>query len=204
MTTKGISRAGLIPLWALIAGLCLQGTALGAEVEFGVVASHLGLKDKKLAEGHTEQDIVSVVLPAEIYDPPSVHDPAPREAASRATPVEAAIGDFSAWKANDADWIVSNFVSGEQEEVRDFLDDEEMRAANRVIQERHEKLYIWADVRHGGFALVLVSYDDSRQFGVAAAFIETGEGWQRTNSLSEDPVFDLVWAAFRQGTMTTQ
>jgi hypothetical protein len=50
--------------------------------------------------------------------------------------------------------------------------------------------------------LVLFTYDNNRRFGAVATFRKMSGDWKRTNALSGDRVFDVVWSAFRSGDVT--
>ena len=48
---------------------------------------------------------------------------------------------------------------------------------------------------------MLFTYDNNRRFGAVATFRKMSGYWKRTNALSGDRVFDVVWSAFCSGDM---
>src|SRR5206468_2777006 len=100
---------------------------------FRVKATDLFLQRNTLAHGKTADDFVEVTLPGTLYAPPFVLAPEPKASTTWNTPRAAATADFSANKADDAQWIVDNFVPAEQAEIKRLLQDKELRDRNRAI-----------------------------------------------------------------------
>ncbi len=109
-------RAAALGLLALaILGL---GTAAGVtqparagEVVFRAQVKHLAMQLPHLERGKKVEDAVEVVLTGELFEPPRRLDAVERAQADLSTPEDAARSDFSAWKADDAEWILANFAA---------------------------------------------------------------------------------------------
>jgi hypothetical protein len=190
----------------LVLGLSLASQAASGQVlVFRARVEQLGMRTGWLNEGKALADTVEVVLPGEWFEPPRVLGPTPKTEWRYGTPIEAVQSDFSAWKADDADAIVEGFVAGERADVAAFLGDGDMRAANRKIFEGHAELRLWGVARQGAHALVLFTYDRApRARGMVSTFKSTAEGWKRTNALSAERTADVVWGAFRQGSVVAR
>ncbi len=200
-------RAVALGLLALaILGLGTAAPAIAGEVVFRAQVKHLGLQLPHLDRGKKFEDAVEVVLTGELFDPPRRLGAVARAQADLSTPEAAARSDFSAWKADDAEWILANFAAADQAALAAFLDDAEMRAASKAGFAKQDSVFHWGVVDHGDYALVLITYGQvtSRARGLTATFVEEADGWKRTNALSADETLDLVWSAFRLGEMTTR
>jgi hypothetical protein len=191
-------------------GLAILGLgaapAVAAEVVFRAQVKHLGLQLPHLDRGKKFEDAVEVVLSGELFEPPRRLDAVERAQADLSTPEAAARSDFSAWKADDAEWILANFAAADRAVLAEFLDDAEMRAASKAAFAKQDSVFLWAVVDHGDYALVLLTYGQgaARARGLTATLVEEADGWKRTNALTADETLDLVWSAFRLGQMTTR
>ncbi len=190
--------------------LALAVMALGAappvlagEVVFQAQVKNLGLQKRHLDSGKEFEDKVELVLPGELFEPPRELGAISRDQADRSTPEAAVRSDFSAWKADDVEWIKANFAAGEQAALTEFLDDAAMRAGSKAGFATLDSVFLWAVVRYQDYALALITYGqiDDRSRGMTAALIQEDGDWKRTNALSADETLDLVWAAFRVGQM---
>ena len=200
-------RAAALGMLALaILGLGAAAPARAGEVVFRAQVKNLGLQLPHLDRGMKLDDMIEVVLSGELFEPPRRLAVIARAQAERATPEAAVQSDFSAWKADDAEWILANFAAADQAALAEFLDDAEMRAASRAGFARYDSIFLWGAVRRGDYALVLVTYgqDAGRARGLVTTLIEEAAGWKRTNALSADETMDLVWSAYRLGEISAR
>jgi hypothetical protein len=109
------------------------GGAGGGRIFFRVQVSKRGMQTDALAEGKTLTDFSQEILPGRLYAPPIKVGPVARASAKWDTPVAVAAADFSAQKADDADWILENFAPGDRSEVQSSLHDKTMRSRNRAF-----------------------------------------------------------------------
>jgi hypothetical protein len=92
-----------------------SSTAAGnKQIVFSVRISDLGLQNNSLARGKQPTEWIEVRLPGQLYDPAKRFGPVTRKAANWTTPIDAAIADFSAFKADDTNWILDDFVTQEK------------------------------------------------------------------------------------------
>jgi hypothetical protein len=197
---------GLLALAAI--GLGAPPPALAGEVTFRAQVRNLGFQKPHLDSGKNFEDTVELVLPGELFEPPRELSPISRDQADWNTPESAVRSDFSAWKADDVEWIKANFVAAEQAALAQFLADEEIRAGSKAGFAKLDSMFLWGVVRHQAYALALITYGqvEDRSRGLVAtlvqeAGVEEADGWKRSNALSADETLDLVWAAFRVGRM---
>ena len=168
------------------------------EISFRVKVANLGLQNNSLVHGKQPTDVVEVRLPGKLYDSSKQFAPLNKQVANRNTPIDAAVSDFSAFKADDNNWILENFVTDEQDSVRSFLDDKQAHDQNRKIFEGRTERTITGEVTYNGYVIVFVR-DTAQTHPVPVTFTETPRGWKRTNSLSKDETFDIVFSALYNG-----
>ncbi len=205
-------RAAALGLLALaILGLGAAAPAVAGEVVFRAQVKHLGVQLPHLDRGKKFEDAVEVVLSGELFEPPRRLGAVERAPADLSTPEAAVRSDFSAWKADDAEWILANFAAADQAALAEFLDDAEIRAASKAAFAKQDSVFLWGVVDHGDYALVLLTYGQgaARARGLTATFVEEAGveeagAWKRTNALTADETLDLVWSAFRLGEMTAR
>ena len=206
--TGRAAALGLLGLAILGLGAAagLTPPARAGEVVFRAQVKHLGVQLPHLDRGKKFEDAVEVVLTGELFDPPRRLDAVERAQADLSTPEAAARSDFSAWKADDTEWILANFAAADQAALAAFLDDTEMRAASKAGFAKLDSVSVWGVVNHGDYALMLITYGQGavRARGLTATFVEEAGAWKRTNALSADETLDLVWSAFRLGEMTAR
>ena len=97
-----------------------------------------------------------------------------------------------------ADWIVSNFARQDREAIQSMLANQQLRTRNREVLARHESYKIFARaayVTDHAYELLFIKYDDEP--GFVETYVNEDGRWKRTNALSSDEGFDLMWAAFR-------
>ncbi len=195
-----------LAILGLAAPAGLTQPAVAGEVVFRAQVKYLGMQLPHLDRGKKFEDAVEVVLTGELFEPPRRIDAVTRAQADLSTPEAAARSDFSAWKADDVAWILTNFAAAERAALAAFLDDAEMRAASKAAFAKQDSLFLWGVVRHEAYALVLITYGQGteRARGLTATLVEEADGWKRTNALTADETLDLVWSAFRLGEMTAR
>ncbi len=159
-----------------------------------------------LDRGKKFDDIIEVVLAGELFEPPRQLRVTARAQAEWGTPEAAIRSDFSAWKADDTEWILANYSAADQAAPAEFLDGAEMRAASRTAFAKHDSVFLRGVVRHQAYALALITYGQgaARARGLVVTLVEEAGGWKRTNALSADATMDIVWTAFRVGELAAR
>ncbi len=161
------------------------------------------MKTDAIEKGKTLADYTEVTLPGALIKPPLKLAPVAKANAKSDTPVAAAAADFSAEKADDADWIVSMFAPTDRADVKSMLADKAMRARNRGIFAHKDARYVRGHANYKDYVLLLIvdgKLDNSPQ---VLALVKTPAGFRRTNALSADDTFDIVWSALRLGEVKT-
>src|SRR3989344_3897829 len=110
-------------------------TTADKEILFRVKVSNVGLQNSSLVQGKQPTDFVEVKLLGQLYDSPKQFTPISKQTAIWNTPIDAAVADFSAFKADDSNWILEDFVPEEEKNVRSLLDDKAAHDQNRKIFE---------------------------------------------------------------------
>lgn len=197
--TRGACAIGLLMLVGM--GLGAAPSALAGEVAFRAQVKNLGFQKSHLDSGKKFEDTVELALPGELFEPPRELGPIVRDQADLNTPEGAVRSDFSAWKADDAEWIQANFAASEQAALAQFLADAEVRAGSKAGFASLDSVFLWGVVRYRDYALALITYGqvDDRSRGMTAAMVQEDGVWKRTNALSGDATLDMVWSAFRVG-----
>lgn len=143
-------------------------------------------------------DTVRIVLTGRVHDTPIDIRPVRRENAGWDTPLDAVRSDYSAWIADDSEWILSNFAPQDRPAIRRMLADPGQRAANLNVLRRTGLLSIAGRVTRGRYVILWAERAGASQpFPLIFTLVRTDAGWKRTNDLSGDPIFDVIWAAFR-------
>jgi hypothetical protein len=152
------------------------------------------IKGKKPAE------IIEIVLPGRMYDPPMKLEPvAARSQADRHTPEQASASDFSAMRTGDSEWIKENYTSEDYPSIRRLVEDPNMRKMNQGVFMRHESKTVVASCLYKEYALLFVQYDNTKATGLVETYAKVGPIWKRTNALSDDETAALVLFLFRNG-----
>src|SRR5258708_4576600 len=108
-------------------------TIADKEILFRVKVSNVGLQNSSLVQGKQPTDFVEVKLLGQLFDSPKQFAPISKQMANWNTPTNAAVADFSAFKADDDNWVLEDFVPEEEKDVRSLLDDKAARDQNRKI-----------------------------------------------------------------------
>jgi hypothetical protein len=157
------------------------------------------MKTDALEKDKTLTDYSEVTLPGALVNPPQKLAPVAKANAKTDTPEAAAAADFSAEKADDADWIVSMFAPGDRADVKSMLADKSMRARNRGIFAHKDARYVRGHANYKDYVLLFVVDGKLNNSPQVLAFVKTPDGFRRTNALSGDDTFDIVWSALRFG-----
>jgi hypothetical protein len=179
---------------------CGPGNAVAGEINFATNVGDLG--NQEHYSDRRPHERVGISLPGTLYAPPIAVTAVANKDVDRTTLLGAVASDFSAWRSDDAEWIVSNFVPEDRKGLRAFLANEDLRKANRAVFSQDRSVEVWGIVNYKEYGLVLFTYDNNRRFGAVATFRKMSGEWKRTNVLSGDRVFDVVWSAFRSGDVT--
>ncbi len=151
-----------------------------------------------------QEAVVSVTLTGSLYDPPREIRPAAKGAIDRTHISGALASDFGANLAADLDWMAAGFMPKERDELKTyFTSDPRLLERNQAATQRIEQFFLKGSVRHRGHRLALVVRDHGgRTCRRVYAFSPGAKGWLRTNALSADPVFDVVFSAYLWGKIT--
>ena len=168
------------------------------EILFRVKVSNVGLQNSSLLNGKQPTDWVEIRLPGHLYDPPKQFTPVSKQAANWKTPIDAAVADFSAFKADDKDWIVEDFVPAEKASIVGLLNDKSAREKNKALFGRRTKRFITGEADYKEYSIVFVR-DSGEAHPVPLVFKKTPSGYKRTNALSQDETFDIVFSALYNG-----
>lgn len=170
------------------------------KILFKVAASKVLMQTSPLVKGKQPNDLVEVALPGELFESPEVITALSKQSASWKTPMDAIAADFSAWKADDSQWIIEDFVAEEHNELREsYLDNADIRAKSKKIFESRSERQVLGEIRYDGYVVIIAR--DSGSTPLLYTFKNTPEGWKRTNALSTDGAFGVVAAAVRDGEM---
>jgi len=169
------------------------------KILFRVKVSDRMMETNALAEGKKLSDFSEITLPGRLYAPPIKATAVKRSSANWDTPVAAATADFSAQKADDADWIAESFVPGDRAEVQSLLGNKGIRARNLELFQKMNARYISGEANYKDYVLLFVRDGDPKAFPKVMALEKTPKGYRRTNALSRDDTFDIVWSALQNG-----
>ncbi len=171
----------------------------GGKLLFRVQIGDRGMKTDAISKDKTLTDYSQVTLPGALIKPPLKLAPVAKQNAKFDTPTAAAAADFSAEKSDDADWIVSMFAPGDRADVRSMLADQNMRARNRGIFVHKDARYVRGQANYKNYVLLFIVDGNLDNSPNVLAFVKTPDGFRRTNALSADDTFDIVWSALRLG-----
>lgn len=168
------------------------------QVVFRVKVSNVGLQNSSLIKGKQPTDWVEIRLPGHLYDPPKRFSPVSKQAANWNTPVDAAVADFSAFKVDDKDWIVEDFVPAEKASIVGLLNDKSAREKNKALFGGRTERFVTGEADYREYSIVFVR-DSGEAHPVPLVFKKTPRGYKRTNALSHDETFDIVFSALCNG-----
>lgn len=187
---------------AFVSATCvpsLAQTGGGGKLLFRVKIQDRAMKTDALDKGGVLGDYSEVTLPGTLNNPPLKLAPVAKANAKSDTPAAAVAADFSAEKADDADWIVSMFAPGEGADVKSMLADKSMRARNRGIFAHKDARYLRGQAIYKNYVLLFIIDGKLKNTPQVLAFVKTPDGFRRTDALSSDDTFDIVGSALRLG-----
>jgi hypothetical protein len=186
----------------VVSAICIHAfaqTSGGGKLLFRVQIGDRGMKTDAISKGKTLTDYSEVTLPGSLIKPPLKLAPVAKANAKFDTPVNAAAADFSAEKSDDADWIVSVFAPADRAGVKSMLADRAMRERNRGIFAHKDARYVRGQANYKNYVLLFIVDGNFDNAANVLAFVKTPDGFRRTNALSADDTFDIVWSALRLG-----
>jgi hypothetical protein len=169
-------------------------TIANAEVVFQTTVSKLGMGNMDYGEGKSPEETVEVVLPGQWYSPSKKVFVNKLVTGNRNTLEQAFEADIAAMKSDNIEQILANWHPSEREELKRFLVDVDIRKGNNLWISRHPFLEIQGLVEYKGMRLFLVKNDH-----LVFTFKQHDNKWFRTNSLSGDDGFDLIFSAWKDG-----
>ncbi len=171
----------------------------GGKLLFRVQIGDRGMKTDAISKDKSLTDYSEVTLPGTLIKPPLKLAPVAKANAKFDTPTAAAAADFSAEKSDDADWIVSMFAPADRADVKSMLADRAMRARNRGIFAHKDARYVRGQANYKKYVLLFIVDGNLDNSPNVLAFVKIPDGFRRTNALSADDTFDIVWSALRLG-----
>ena len=165
----------------------------GGEILFRVKVSDMGIQTGPLAQGKSPDDYVEVSLPGEMYNPPKKIGVIGRSQAKWDTPLDAAQSDFSAFKTDEDEWILVNFLLEDREQIREFLENPAVRERNKAAFADKDSREVHGKVEYQGYTILFIRESGGTNT-MPMTFKNSPEGWKRTNALSADETLDVVFA----------
>jgi hypothetical protein len=202
MLYRSFARLIAVIIVALVSATSVDAfaqTSGGGKLLFRVQIGDRGMKTDAISKGKTLTDYSEVTLPGALMKPPLKLAPVAKQNAKFDTPVNAAASDFSAEKSDDADWIVSMFAAADRAGVKSTLADRAMRERNRGIFAHKDARYVRGQATYKNYVLLFIVDGNLDNAPNVLAFVKTPDGFRRTNALSADDTFDIVWSALRLG-----
>jgi hypothetical protein len=194
-----VAAAFIIALVSATTIYAFAQTSGGGKLLFRVQIGDRGMKTDAISKGKTLTDYSEVTLPGSLIKPPLKLAPVAKANAKFDTPIDAAAADFSAEKSDDTDWIVSMFAPGDRAGVKSMLADRAMRERNRGIFAHKDARYVRGQANYKNYVLLFIVDGNLDNAANVLAFVKTPDGFRRTNALSADDTFDIVWSALRLG-----
>jgi len=196
---------GLLSIFGVAVLLGVSGIAVGAEegptVAFRAKAELLPA-EASVAQGKAPDEIVEIVLPGRVYQPPITVAPVKtRRDANWKTPEQASASDFSAFREGDPEWLRENFVEEDYSDIQRMVEDPNIRRLNQNTYMNYREKTILSRCEYKDFALVFAQYDGVATRGVIEVYRRVKRNWKRTNSLAQDETIAALQSMFRQGTI---
>jgi len=179
-----------------LALVCASANEGATQLVFEARVSDLAMSAIQIEKGKKPEDVLTVSLPGTLYDTPIKVIQAPKAQVDRSTPVKAAISDYFAYRANDADWIIHNWAPKEREQMKKMLAIPMIRERNKQMMDAKKSMEIWGEAHYKDYALVLVNYNGAKEQGLVLTFKKIDGEWLRTNALSSDESMDVVSISF--------
>lgn len=177
-----------------------HGAEEGPTVAFRAKASLLP-SEASLVKGKPPEEIVEIILPGRVYEPPITVAPVKtRRDANWKTPEQASASDFSAIRAADPTWLRENFVDEDYPQIQRMVEDPNMRKLNQRTYTGYREKTILVRGEYKDFALVFAQYDHGVERGVVEVYQKVKGAWKRTHALAKDETVSVLQSMFRQGT----
>ncbi|MEI8361474.1 MAG: hypothetical protein WCG01_05065, partial [bacterium] len=175
--------------------LNLKNNKSQTSVNFSVEAGQIAIQTGPLVKNKQASEIVSIDLPGTLYSPPKEIDKVSKSASNWKTPLEAMTADFSAFKSDDTDWILNDFIPEEQKALKeDFLNNKDLRKRSLDIFTKRKSRSILGEIYIEKY-LIFIAKDSGQTEPQLYTFKETASGWKRTNALSNNESFSIITAA---------
>jgi hypothetical protein len=171
------------------------------QLRFVVAIEKLGMAASNfLTDGKGPGDTVELTLHADIVKPPETIRPG-RPTGEAAFATEALAASYEADLSGDAGRIVAGFAAPERAELGAFIaENPDMLGANRDAIAAIERVTVHGWAYFGDYLLILTVLEyPGRSVRRVYPFVETTEGWLKTNGLAADGTFDAVFSAWTQG-----
>ena len=171
------------------------------EILFKAKVSNVLMNSLLLDQGKKLTDFVEVKLPGQLYNPEKEFGVIGRELARYDTPINAVIADFSAFKSGDSDWIISNFISEEQNYPRSLLSDKNTYEKIKKHYELLNKVKIKGEIKYKDYNVVFIQYvGDNFSDPIQVMIFKNVSGkWGKTNALTDDLNMSIVVSALWNG-----
>lgn len=153
----------------------------------------------------TKKDTVEASLKGKLYDSPQqIIEINKEKEVNRDTALGIVISYFSSSKKGNANWIASNFVDEEKDEIKKLLTKKEFLKERQKSASKIESEYLVGEAKHKDYTILFIEqrYKDSEKIIEPLACKKTKDGWRITNSLSNDETFDIIFAALASGEVT--
>ncbi len=82
-----------------------------------------------------------------------------------------------------------------------FENDRYLAVGAKIVESAAE---VWGEAELKGYRLVFVRYNGDKATNTVMTYTSTPQGWKRTNALSAERTADVVWGAFRQGSVVAR
>jgi hypothetical protein len=152
-----------------------------------------------LTAGKGPDDLVELTCPGRVYDPPRKIEHVTRSQAERSTPEKASASDFSAFRADDPEWIRENYATEDHPQIQRMVEDRMIRKLNQQTFRNYRSKTVAARCSYREYALVFIRYDDAVDRGTIEIYKKVKTSWKRTNALAEDETLAAFQSAFRSG-----
>lgn len=153
----------------------------------------------------TKKDTVETSLKGKLYNlPQQIVEVNKEKEVNRGTALGVVASYFSSSKKGNANWIASNFVDEEKDEIKKLLIKKEFLEERQKSASRIESEYLIGEAIHKEYTILFVEqhYKDGEKITEPLACKKVKGGWRITNSLSNDETFDIVFAALASGEVT--
>lgn len=170
----------------------------GGFVTFAVESGKTSLEVNRSSGSAT----VEATLPGEVFAAPVLLQKVEKNHASGDTPLHALESDWAAQLADDQEWMLANWASADHSDVMRWWADGTIRQASLQALKQHgqKKVVGWTALQ--GAVVAILEYANGSRMP-AALIYEQGR-WRRTNALSANPTFDVIFTAVRFGRFTTK